>query len=204
MAAYFRLVNNFSFSIFARVNSRGVPACANLWLGLLSAVCALFFPLEVLVEMMSIGTLLAYTLVNSCVLILRYQPDRSQSHFMDLFEKQLPEDNPHSSKEQSDLLESRNLAASADVASPVGLWPVARAMIHGQHPAQQTQECTKEGGRLVINAFLSLSAVIIVFDVVLVVAEESVSSAGTLSLLFVAVLCILCHVIAMSHFPQVR
>ena len=55
-----------------------------------------------------------------------------------------------------------------------------------------------------INVFLSLSTIIIVFDVVLVVAEESVSSAGTMSLLFIAVLCILCHVVAMSHFPQVR
>jgi len=53
------------------VNSRGVPACANLWLGLISALCALLFPLEMLIEMMSIGTLLAYTLVNCCVLILR-------------------------------------------------------------------------------------------------------------------------------------
>ena len=95
-----------TFSIFSRVNNRGVPACANLWLGLLASFCALLFPLDVLVEMMSIGTLLvqwkganltgfdyrlpyfkAYTLVNACVLILRYQPDRSESHFVELFEK---------------------------------------------------------------------------------------------------------------------
>ncbi len=60
----------------SRVNGRGVPACATLWLGLLSAVCALLFPLDVLIEMMSVGTLLAYTLVDCCVLILRFQPER--------------------------------------------------------------------------------------------------------------------------------
>ena len=64
--------NVFSPSVMSRVNNRGVPACATLWLGLLAAVCALLFPLEVLIEMMSIGTLLAYTLVNCCVLILRF------------------------------------------------------------------------------------------------------------------------------------
>ena len=50
----------------ARVNKRGVPALANLCLSLLAAFGALLFPLNVLIEMISIGTLLAYTIVDSC------------------------------------------------------------------------------------------------------------------------------------------
>ena len=75
--AYAMAKDGLLFKRFARVNSRGVPHLANLILGLISAVCALVFTLEVLVEMMSIGTLLAYTLVDACVLILRYQPPQN-------------------------------------------------------------------------------------------------------------------------------
>lgn len=43
--------------------------------GIFSAVIALLFDLEKLVEFMSIGTLLAYTIVSASIIILRYSPE---------------------------------------------------------------------------------------------------------------------------------
>ncbi|XP_066258670.1 probable cationic amino acid transporter isoform X1 [Euwallacea similis] len=63
------------FKTFSQVwPSTGTPGLATFCSGLAASVAALFIRLEILVEMMSIGTLLAYTLVSTCVLILRYQP----------------------------------------------------------------------------------------------------------------------------------
>lgn len=49
------------------------PILGTVVSGLLTGVMTLIFNLQQLIDMMSIGTLLAYTIVAICVLILRYK-----------------------------------------------------------------------------------------------------------------------------------
>uniref|UniRef100_UPI00398E79C5 cationic amino acid transporter 2-like n=1 Tax=Pristiophorus japonicus TaxID=55135 RepID=UPI00398E79C5 len=65
------------FNVLAKLSKRQTPVVAMTIAGIISAILACIFDLRTLVDMISIGTLLAYSLVAICVIILRHQPDFS-------------------------------------------------------------------------------------------------------------------------------
>lgn len=70
---YAMAMDGLMFSFLSSVNTyTKTPLLATMVAGVLSGALALLFDLEQLIEMMSIGTLLAYTVVGLCVLVLRY------------------------------------------------------------------------------------------------------------------------------------
>lgn len=73
-AVYSMAADGLIFSFLGYVQPRTqTPIIGIIVFGLLSSFMALLFEIETLVEFMSIGTLLAYTIVAAAVIIVRYQ-----------------------------------------------------------------------------------------------------------------------------------
>ncbi|XP_045318904.1 cationic amino acid transporter 3-like [Leopardus geoffroyi] len=74
---YMMTQDGLLFPVLARIQTgTDTPIVATVILSIIAAIMAFFFRLTDLVDLMSVGALLAYSLLATCVLIIRYQPQR--------------------------------------------------------------------------------------------------------------------------------
>ncbi|XP_074102622.1 cationic amino acid transporter 4 [Cotesia typhae] len=133
------------FSFLGRVNERTQLPIINLAIsGVMCSIIALLFDLAHLVEFMSIGTFLAYTIVSASVIILRYRPINDIPHFIPTktHEAESPSDTSStssltdSSPDDSELIESQKInpvgrlkKRYAKLANVIGNWEPGTAVM---------------------------------------------------------------------------
>lgn len=140
------ILTMFLSRFLAKVSPRtGAPVIATVVSGVLSGILALIFDIHALVEMLSIGTLMAYTVVAVCVIVLRYSTQTVGLSKQEISEA--GEDNQTNGKERSredsPLLEGRqtrepsettaSLALIAIVASSIGFVVLGALITWGLH-----------------------------------------------------------------------
>ncbi|KAM6177941.1 high affinity cationic amino acid transporter 1 [Rhynchocyon petersi] len=174
------------FKFLAKINDRTkTPVIATVTSGVIAAVMAFLFDLKDLVDLMSIGTLLAYSLVAACVLVLRYQPEQPNVAYQ--------------MASTTDELDQHELVSSSD--SQTGFLPEAKFSLKTiLSPANP--DPSKVSGLIVNVSSSAIAILIITFCIVAVLGKDALAAGALWAIFLLAVSALLCTIITVIIWRQ--
>lgn len=178
------------FKFLAKINNRTkTPVIATLTSGAIAAVMAFLFDLKDLVDLMSIGTLLAYSLVAACVLVLRYQPEQPNMVYQ-----------MARTTDDLDQVDQNELVSTSD--SQTGFLPEAEKFSLKTLLSPPNMEPSRFSG-LIVNISTSLIAIlIIIFCIVTVLGKEALTNVELWAIFVLIVSAVLCSVVTVIIWRQ--
>lgn len=178
------------FKFLAKINDRTkTPIIATLTSGAIAAVMAFLFDLKDLVDLMSIGTLLAYSLVATCVLVLRYQPEQPNMVYQ-----------MARTTDELDQVDQNELVSTSD--SQTGFLPEAETFSLKTIFSPKNVEPSKLSG-LIVNISTSLIAILIVtFCTVAVLGKKALAEGGLWAGFVLTGSALLCSVVTVVIWRQ--
>ncbi|XP_006894132.1 PREDICTED: high affinity cationic amino acid transporter 1 [Elephantulus edwardii] len=177
------------FKFLAKINDRTkTPIIATVTSGIIAAVMAFLFDLKDLVDLMSIGTLLAYSLVAACVLVLRYQPDQPSMVYQ-----------MANTTDELDHVDRNELVSNSD--SQTGFLPESKFSLKSLLSPTNPDPSRISG--LVVNISASLIAILIItFCIVAVLGKDALASGGLWAIFLLTGSALLCGVVTVIIWRQ--